>query len=176
MTALERALAFTLRDDIEGGYYDGSGAHDPNPTMRGVTQRTYDAWRTGRGLTIRPVRQIAMEEVTAIAAERYWTPAGCPRLPEALAVAHFDAAYNMGPQAAIRVLQRAAGVKDDGVFGPITETAARTVSVDELLWSRVDFYRRIVQGKRSLLPNLPTWLYRVGELRDYLAARALRAA
>jgi lysozyme family protein len=55
MTPLERALGFTLRADIEGGYYDGAGSHDPNPTMRGVTQRTYNEWRRDRGLPTREV-------------------------------------------------------------------------------------------------------------------------
>jgi lysozyme family protein len=176
MTPLERALGFTLREDIEGGWYDGSGSHDPNPTMRGVTQRTYDAWRTDRGLPTRSVRDIAAEEVRTIAAERYWLPAGCSRLPPDLAVAHFDAAYNMGPTAAIKVLQRACKVKDDGVFGPITETAARTVRVEDLLLARIDYYRRIVQAKRSLLPALVHWLYRVGALHAYLDTPVPRAA
>jgi lysozyme family protein len=176
MTPLERALGFTLREDIEGGWYDGSGSHDPNPTMRGVTQRTYDAWRSDRGLPIRSVRDIAAEEVRTIAAERYWLPAGCSRLPPDLAVAHFDAAYNMGPTAAIKVLQRACKVKDDGVFGPITETAARTLRVEDLLLARIDYYRRIVQAKRSLLPALVHWLYRVGALHAYLDTPAPRAA
>jgi lysozyme family protein len=176
MSPLERALGFTLRSDIEGGYYDGSGSHDPNPTMRGVTQRTYNEWRRDRGLPTREVKDIAPEEVRTIAAERYWLPAGCSRLPPDIAVAHFDAAYNMGPQAAIKCLQRACGVKDDGVFGPITETAARTVSVDAVLFARIDYYRRIVQAKRSLLPALVHWLYRVGALRAYLDTPAPRAA
>jgi lysozyme family protein len=176
MTPLERALGFTLREDIEGGWYDGSGSHDPNPTMRGVTQRTYDAWRTDRGLPTRSVRDIAAEEVRTIAAERYWLPAGCSRLPPDLAVAHFDAAYNMGPTAAIKVLQRACKVKDDGVFGPITETAARTLRVEDLLLARIDYYRRIVQAKRSLLPALVHWLYRVGALHAYLDTPVPRAA
>jgi lysozyme family protein len=159
MTPLERALGFTLREDIEGGYYDGSGSHDPNPTMRGVTQRTYNEWRRDRGLPTREVKDIAPEEVRTIAAERYWLPAGCSRLP---------------PD--IKVLQRACSVKDDGVFGPITETAARTVSVDAVLFARIDYYRRIVQAKRSLLPALVHWLYRVGALRAYLDTPAPRAA
>jgi lysozyme family protein len=168
MTPLDHALAFTLRKDIEGEWYDGSGSHDPNPTMLGVTQRTYDRWRDKHGLGRRTVRHIAMEEVKAIAAVEYSEAAGCEMMPTRVAVAHFDAAYNMGPQAAIRTLQRALGVEVDGIVGPKTILAIDEFTPERMLIARMRAYYRLIADKPKLGPALKHWLYRVCELHTYL--------
>lgn len=104
--AFEKALTFVLR--AEGGYSDNPA--DPGgATNRGITQATYNAWRTGRGLPTRPVREITGEEVKAIYRERYWNPIRGDDLPPALALAAFDTAVNMGVAAAQEGLSYANG-------------------------------------------------------------------
>jgi lysozyme family protein len=169
------AMAFTRREDVEGGWYPGTGAHDPNPTMEGVTQRTYDAWRKRKRLPKRLVRLIEDHEWKAIAFEGYWIPARCDLLPPLVAVAHFDCAFNMGPQGAIKVAQHAAGVEDDGIVGPLTLAAWNTTGsalLNPLLWSRLHRYHEIVVGNRSKRAALPHWLYRTIQLRAYCARLA----
>lgn len=62
----------------------------------------------------------------------------------------FDAAVNLGVKQAIRLLQRALTVKDDGVLGPVTlaavpyldgERLARRVGIEQM-----EFYGRLASG------------------------------
>jgi lysozyme family protein len=67
----ERALEFTLR--WEGGYVN----HPSDPggaTNRGITQVTYDQWRTQKRLPTREVRLIEEHEVRSIYWQYYWAP------------------------------------------------------------------------------------------------------
>jgi len=50
----------------------------------------------------------------------YWLPIRGDELPPAVALVTFDGAVNCGVGAAIRFLQRALGVEDDGKIGPVT--------------------------------------------------------
>lgn len=140
--------------------------------MQGVTQRTYDAWRKGRGLAPRPVRGIERSEVEAIYRAEYWTLARCGDLPPFARLAHFDAAVNCGVTTAAKLLQRAVRVADDGVIGPKTLAAVAAAGpglLDAMLWERVRYYRSISIAKRSdgrdLKVFLPGWLGRVLDVR-----------
>ncbi len=89
----ERCLAITLR--WEGGY--SNHPDDPGgPTMRGVIQREYDAWRRKHGKRPRPVRQIEEDELRRIYREEYWDAMGCEELPAGFDLCVFDAAVNSG--------------------------------------------------------------------------------
>lgn len=99
----DRALAWVLR--WEGGYSD----HPDDPggaTNMGITQSTYDAWRSARGLPRRSVRDITRDEVAQIYRERYWQPTGCDGMPPALALMAFDCAVNQGPGKARELLEQ----------------------------------------------------------------------
>lgn len=117
MTDFARALPFILR--AEGGY-----ANDPDDpggaTNYGITQRAYTRWLERVGMESADVRDITPAEVAAIYERDYWLAARCDRMPWPLALIHFDAAVNTGVGPAIRQLQRALGLKDDGIAGPIT--------------------------------------------------------
>lgn len=126
----DEALAFTLSH--EGGWYDGTGAHDPNPTMKGVTQKTYDAWRKRQGYPPASVRHITNAELRDIYFAGYWrgTPSALEETFPICSVALFDHAVNAGPKMATVVLQRAlncasysAQIADDGVWGPQTQAS-----------------------------------------------------
>jgi lysozyme family protein len=89
----ERCLAVTLK--WEGGY--SNNPDDPGgPTMRGIIQREYDAWRKKNGLAPRPVRQIEEDELQSIYRGEYWNAIGCEDLPAGLDLCVFDAAVNSG--------------------------------------------------------------------------------
>ncbi len=116
----EAALTFVLR--WEGGFVD----HPADPggrTNRGVTQRTYDAWRAGQGLPRRDVKLIDDADVHAVYKSGYWTPPRCDMLDRPLDLVHLDTAVNMGPGRAVRFLQQAVGCGVDGDFGPATQRA-----------------------------------------------------
>lgn len=156
------AVALTAR--FEGGWYDGKGSHDPNPTMKGVTQKTYDAYRDRCGLPRGSVREIAEGELRAIY-RSYWADVDANRLPGPIAAAVFDHGFNAGPAMGRRVLQRAAGVKDDGIIGPITLGAVAAADPEELfrrvLFERLAHYRAIAAEKPALRPALLSWVGRI---------------
>lgn len=123
-----QALAHVLA--MEGGYTDDPA--DPGgPTNFGLTLADLAA---ARGMSLdastRPqllagLKAIAAGEVRDIYLNRYWRPCRAPDLPPALALMHFDAAVNMGPGTAARMLQQAVGADADGDIGPETLAAAR---------------------------------------------------
>ena len=99
--------------------------HDPGgATMCGIIQREYDLWRKGHSLPTQPVELITRDEGQAIYRIGYWLP-HCPSLGAGLDLSFFDAAVNMGQTEAIRILQHALGVTNDGVWGEHTAAAVR---------------------------------------------------
>lgn len=165
--SLEQALAFTI--PAEGGYVNNPA--DPGgATNHGITQGTYNAYRASLKYPPQDVSLITDAEVQAIYSEMYWTPAHCPDMPAALACAHFDTAVNMGVNSAIKMLQRAAGVDDDGVYGPAT-SAEVTHQGNNLIIPYLDErrarYRQIVAAKPTQEVFLKGWLNRVNSLEDY---------
>lgn len=65
----------------------------------------------------------------------------------ALSFQVFDFAVNSGIETAIRKLQQAAGVADDGHVGPVTVAAIKARSVTDMLMlfiaERLDFWRKL---------------------------------
>ena len=121
MTRFDDCLAFVLTR--EGGWSD----HPSDPggaTNRGVTQSRFSAFLRIAGKPDRSVRTIRPDELTAIYREE-WDAARCDDVPDPADLALFDAVVNSGRVWGIRFLQRAVGVKDDGIFGPITLAAVR---------------------------------------------------
>ncbi len=122
--SFDLALARVLAE--EGGFADV--AADPGgPTMRGVTQANYDAWRDKHGAPRRPVSESTIDEATRFYSEEYWAPSGgepCDRLgKDKLALLTFDWGVNAGVGRAARYLQLVVGATVDGHIGPRTEAA-----------------------------------------------------
>ncbi len=89
----ERCLAITLK--WEGGY--SNHPDDPGgPTMRGIIQREYDAWRKKNGKRPRPVGQIDDDELRTIYRDEYWDAMSCDEFPAGFDLCVFDAAVNSG--------------------------------------------------------------------------------
>ena len=154
----------------EGGWYPGDRPSDPNPTMQGIIQRTYDAYRDERRLPHRSVQQIEEGEVAAIYRMKYWIPIRGEDLPPQTAIAVFDMAVNSGPVQAIKTLQTTIGATPDGLMGPSTIAHVAAFNdaalVQDFLWQRVAFYARLCRAKPIKLPELPGWLRRLELLRE----------
>lgn len=125
----------------EGGYSN----HPADPggeTMWGITKRV--ALANGyKG----EMRFLPREEAIRIYENEYWLPIKGDSLPFPVAFQLFDTAVNSGPVQAIKLLQRALGVKDDGVLGPITLSAAKTRGALDI---GVDFLRQRLLFQASL--------------------------
>ena len=84
----------------EGGYVNNP--HDPGgATNKGITQRTYDAWRTKQGRSVNLVGVISSAEVAAIYKAEYWDAIQGDLLPAGVDYAVFDYAVNSGPSRAL---------------------------------------------------------------------------
>lgn len=167
--AFEAALPFILR--WEGGFVD----HPADPggrTNKGVTQRTYDGWRTRQGVDRRDVKLIDDAEVHAIYETDYWVPPRCNLLDAPLDVVHLDTAVNMGPGRAVRFLQQAVGCGVDGNFGPGTQQAVQSCDGGTALAKyceiREAFYRQIVARKPEQAVFLKGWMNRLNSLRRHV--------
>jgi lysozyme family protein len=156
----EAALKFVLGE--EGGFSnnpnDGGGV-----TMAGVTQKAYDSFRRRHGYTAKAVTKSTAAERKQLYFEDYWKPAGCELLHIPLDILHFDSAVNHGPATAIKLLQRAANVTDDGIFGHRTAAAvgAAPCLFDRYLIERYQFYGEIINNDRSQLTFICGWMNRM---------------
>jgi lysozyme family protein len=142
--SFETCLAETLK--WEGGW--SNHKDDPGgPTMRGVIQRVYDAWRKRNGLPRRSVRQIEEHELQAIYRENYWQLVRGDELPSGVDLCVFDYGVNSGPSRSISHLQEVLGVKVDGNMGPVTLDAVNAADpveiVNKLCARRRKFLRQI---------------------------------
>lgn len=152
------ALALLL--EHEGGFSDH--ADDPGGATRfGITEAV--ARRVGyRG----DMRELPLELAERIYLEEYWKPVRADELPHGVRYVVFDAAVNSGVGQAVRWLQRAVGVKDDGVIGPVTLAAVNQYPAENLrlafLAQRLRFMTR--------LPNWPAfsrgWARRIADLME----------
>lgn len=136
--------AFDLLLGHEGTY----SRHPSDPggeTMWGITRRVaLQEGYTG------DMRLLPRETAKGIYQRRYWDAVKADSLPDALRFSVFDAAVNSGVAQAVKWLQRAVDVVDDGVLGPVTLQAAQrsnglrtAVKVEA---ERLDF-----------MTSLPTW-------------------
>ncbi len=160
--SFDQALAILL--PLEGGWYPGTSAHDRNPTMKGITQATYNTYRDQQRQPRQSVRHVTDAEVRAIY-EDYWKKVKADQFGPLTAASLFDHAVNAGPSRAVQLLQYAVGTTPDGQVGPRTLAAARQFSDQELALryslERVQHYLDIVARNRDKLPALRSWLNRV---------------
>ena len=133
----------------EGGFVN----HPSDPggrTMRGVTQRTYDSWRSRKGLKVRDVKLISDSELKQIYARDYWHPVGGEILPAGVDLATYDFGVNSGPSRAVKYLQRVVGARVDGRVG--AETFGKVIKLEP-----VKVVRALCKARLSFVQGLRTW-------------------
>jgi len=138
LTAFEKLLKH------EGGYSDL--AADPGGKTRyGITEAV--AREVGyRG----DMCELPLDLAQRIYKERYWDAVQAESLPADVRYIVFDGAVNSGVVQSAKWLQRACGVKDDGVVGLQTIRAANALSPDGLK-------RKILAQRLRFLATLPNW-------------------
>ena len=137
-TAFEKLLKH------EGGYSD----HKDDPggkTRYGITEAV--AREVGyRG----NMRELPLDLAQRIYKDRYWDAVQAEHLPADIRYAVFDAAVNSGVAQAAKWLQRACGVKDDGVIGPQTIRAANALHPEGLK-------RKMLAQRLRFMATLANW-------------------
>lgn len=77
----------------------------------------------------------------------FWERVGADKLHIAVGFQLMDAAINHGTGNAIRMMQRAVDVADDGVFGPVTRKGVEDTGIDDTLKlfnaERIEFFTKI---------------------------------
>lgn len=143
----ERALKLVLIH--EGGYVD----HPADPggaTNLGVTLGTLSQV-LGRPATKAEVRALTRATVAPIYRANYWDAVQGDHLPAGVDYAVFDFAVNSGKGRAIPSLQRAIGVADDGLLGPVTLANATATpalqTIERICADRMTFLRRLITWK-----------------------------
>lgn len=129
--------AFDKLISHEGGYVNNP--KDPGgETKFGISKRSYPHL---------DIAALTLADARAIYKRDYWDRAQCDSLPPGVAFEVFDTAVNSGIGQAIRFLQRAVGVADDGVAGPMTMAAVRRrdpeVVQARFIGERLDFMTRL---------------------------------
>lgn len=122
----------------EGGYCDVPG--DPGgETNWGISKRSYPSV---------DIKALTRDQAKEIYRRDFWEPLG--NAPGAIKFQVFDFAVNSGMQTAIRKLQAAIGVADDGHWGPMSAAALATMDINDVLM-------RFIAQRLRFWASLSTW-------------------
>src|SRR5271169_2172410 len=100
----------------EGGYVNNPA--DPGgETNWGIAKRSYPSV---------DIKNLTRDQAKAIYLRDFWLRGKMDQYDPAIAFQIFDIAVNSGIETGVRILQRAAGVADDGNIGPVTAAAVKT--------------------------------------------------
>jgi lysozyme family protein len=129
--AIERVLSH------EGGYVNNPA--DPGgETQWGISKRSYPNV---------DIKNLTRAQAIEIYRKDFWEKVHADELYDGVAYQSLDFAVNSGVGTAIRYLQRALGVADDGHFGPHSVAAAQSVSESDQIMrlnaERLDFMRKL---------------------------------
>lgn len=157
------ALKLVLVHD--GGYIN----HPKDPggaTMKGVTQAVYDGYRVRHNLPKQAVKKITNVELEAIYRDQYWRTIHADDMPKGVDYAIFDYAVNSGAGRAVKDLQRALGVKVDGIVGMGTLTALGLADDARLINDVCDRRLRFLKSLKTWRTFGRGWASRVSGVRS----------
>lgn len=164
-TAFERLLGhegnFQNKRSDRGNWTSGKvGVGELRGTKFGISAMSYPNEN---------IRELTVDRAKFLYRRDFWARVGGDELHAAIVFQLFDAAVNHGPGNAIRILQRAVDVADDGDFGPITEGATKALDVNDVLMKfnaeRIRFFARL----STFNDYGRGWMRRVADNLDYAA-------
>lgn len=144
--------AFGRLIDHEGGY--STDHNDPgNWTGGKVGKGVMKGTKFGIAANTYPnldIKNLTIEQAKAIYKKDWWDKLGADQLHPSIVYQLWDFAVNAGKSRALKELQQAVGVPDDGIIGPKTIAAVNATDVNDVLLllasERLRFYT-----------SLPTW-------------------
>lgn len=135
MTNFEKAVEVIFHH--EGGYVN----HPKDPggeTKYGISKRAYPNIN---------IAELTKESAAEIYKKDYWNKVRGDSLPYPIALIMFDMAVNMGVRRSIKMAQKVAGAKRDGVFGPKTLKAITDLNVSyfcaSIVSDRIIYYSEL---------------------------------
>ena len=144
--------AFNILLKHEGGFSDHPADHG-NWTGGWVGVGELRGTKFGIAANAYPnedICNLTVDRAKEIYRRDFWDPVRADELPAEVRYAVFDAAVKSGVRQAARWLQRAAGVRDDGVIGPITLGSVRAADPQVLL-------RRMLSARLRFMVELSNW-------------------
>lgn len=157
-TPMERALDRLMQE--EGGFVndpkDPGGATNMGITLATLRACHWDVNNDGE-IDATDIRDLQPDQARSIARSRYWDRCRCDELPSLVNELVFDFAYHSGPTAAIKGLQRAAGIVDDGLIGTGTLHAVCQQTSDEMACRVMDERNRLLVRSIDPRTGQPLW-------------------
>ncbi len=114
--------------------------------------------------TLEDFKDTTYDEASALAFMNYFLAIHAPSVPKEAQLMYFDFAYNCGPGAAIKMMQRSLGLTDDGGIGPITKSKMNAVTKQGLYEQRKAYYNRLVEKNASQSKFLKGWMNRADDI------------
>lgn len=131
------------RDPADPGNWTGGarGVGELRGTKWGIAANTYPDL---------DIPTLTPADAAAIYQRDYLVPLHADRYHDGVAFQLLDYAINSGPRAAVRGLQRAIGVRDDGDIGPVTMAALER-------WSESDLVMLVTAERIEFMTRLRNW-------------------
>ena len=141
----------------EGGYTTGEG--DPGgETNWGISKRSYPEV---------DIKALTRDEAKAIYRRDFWDHIRADDLHDGVAFQAFDFAVNSGIETAVRKLQAALRVADDGNWGPVTAAAAKAMGESDQIM-RLNAQRLRFMAHLAVWPTFSRgWARRIADNLDY---------
>jgi lysozyme family protein len=124
----------------EGGYVN----HPDDPggeTKWGISKRSYPMLN---------IKDLTRDDAVEIYRHDFWIAGQMDKMPDAVAFNALDFAVNSGIQTALRKLQQAIGVADDGHIGPVTMSVMEKMSPHDLA-------SKYIAARLKFMTQLKAW-------------------
>lgn len=156
----------------EGGFVDDTDDLG-GATNKGVTHKTYKLYCRRKGYPVPSVddlKNLSDAEFAEILKMMYWDVCRADEIySQSVANAIVDWAWNSGTSTAIKHVQRAVCVEDDGIIGPVTLAAINSRSPLPLFGaiqkSRIDYIERICKSRPANKKFYKGWMNRINSLK-----------
>ncbi len=96
------------------------------------------------------IKNITIVEAKEIYKRDWWDKLGADQLHPAIVYQLWDFAVNAGKSRAVKELQQVGGVQDDGIIGPKTIAAIKSMDVNDVLL-------KLSAERLKFYTSLPTW-------------------
>ena len=120
------------------------------------------------------VNDLNLAQAMQIYRDNYWNPNRLDQLPDKVAMVVFDTAVNHGVTTAAKFLQKAVGIQQTGLVRALTIAAAQNADqktvIEDILKSREDLYRSIVQRNPRQSVFFNGWMNRLDDIWKTITA------
>lgn len=133
------------------GEYSNNPADPGGETKYGITWPVLrEAIAAGIVPADTTIKDLTRDQAKLIYKWRFWDRGQMEQFDPAIAFQTFDFAVNSGIETAIRKLQAAAGVADDGHIGPVTVAAIKNRGVNDMIMlltaERIEYQAKLKNG------------------------------